>query len=353
MTTNNETKAAATVAGNKKGSPTLKIELTFEELLASRWNASYGLPLDPDYLKDLAADIKRNELLHPVTLIKNKTGPGYHILAGVKRVAALKLLRGEKSGLANGEYRVRNDLDEGNPQCFDVSAAENQVRRNASPYEMARYVRRLIEEEGVDQGHVSKTLKLPRATVNRLSKLDEYFPKLPESWQKNLKYSHGPGMQEFKPAITFSHWYEVAGVIKEVNVISEIREFLDKAHDEEWSTRELKSQLSELDLAQGKPVSSNPADGAGTTDKPATAKKDPKIDPISKANSAYKGVGKVLNLLKDIDGVEQAVQLLQEAAELIGQRLGLLNEEKEARKAERAKSKAKGPKTKAKEGTEE
>ena len=95
MNTENENQSSTVVL--RKGGAELKVELTFEELIRSCWNVSYDLPLDDAYIKDLAADIKHNGLLHPVTLIKNKTGPGYFILAGVKRVAALTLLRGEKS----------------------------------------------------------------------------------------------------------------------------------------------------------------------------------------------------------------------------------------------------------------
>ena len=101
-------------------------------------------------------------------------------------------------------------------------------------------------------------------------------------------------------------------------------------------------------------------EGAGAqaeAEKPAAAKSPASIDPIATVNRAYKSVGKAFGLLDGVDGVEQVVQLLREAAELINQRLGLLKDEKAmrkaAKKAERAKGKAaKGPKAKDEEGTE-
>ena len=334
----NDTKKTATGTPGAKRKEEIKIDLTFDELLASRWNASFGLALDDDYIKDLAADIKRNELLHPVTLVKNKSGPGYYILAGVKRVAALKLLRGEKSGLANSEYRVRMDLDEANPRCFDVSASENQLREESSPQAMARFVRRLIQEQGLDQDRVAKTLKLHRPTVNRLVKLDECFTALPGSWQRDLMRRYRPGMQVEKPAITFSHWYEVAGVIKETNVVSEIRNFLDEAHDEEWSTRQLKRKLEDLDLSTYKSNASPAVNESGAAKQLPAAAQASKPDEISLATSAHKALLRALDLLKKIQAFDQVLPQLQEAEEFIKQGLGVMNEEEKARKAESKKA---------------
>ena len=357
---NNETGNQENATAKKNSVIDLKIELTFDELLPSKWNASYGLPQDTDYINDLAGDIKRNDLLHPVTLIKNKTGPGYYILAGVKRVAALTLLRGEKSGLANGEYRVRMDLDETNPRCFDVSASENQLREEASPQAMARFVRRLIQEQGLDQDRVAKTLKLHRPTVNRLVKLDECFAALPGSWQRDLQRRYRPGMQVEKPAITFSHWYEVAGVIRETNVVSEIRDFLDKAHNEEWSTRQLKRELEGLDLAAYKSNPNPTVHKPGAAEQPTATAQSSKPDEISLATRAHKALLKALDLLKQIHAFEQVLPPLQEAEEFIKQGLGVMSEEEKARKAEekaarkaaKKAERAKGSKAETKEDSE-
>ena len=73
--------------------------IPFSQIEVSIWNRSRGITLDDGYITELAEDIKRNGLLHPVTLVKTVDGTGYRIVAGANRVAALRKLRGDDSGL--------------------------------------------------------------------------------------------------------------------------------------------------------------------------------------------------------------------------------------------------------------
>ena len=350
----NESEAKKT--GPKKKKNELKVAIPFGKLRISKYNRSYNMPADPDYVTLLAEDIDRNGLIHPLILVPWQDGTGYDIVAGANRMRALEGLRGKDSGLVDGEFVVRYDLTETDPRCFELSVAENQHRRDPSPYELAVYVARLISEEQIDQIKVSKVMRLPRPTINRLKGLNDWWAELPESWQKDLKTAPRAASDEPAPVITFSHWYMASAAFDDRSG-PELRKLLDRARDEEWSTRELKRQLDEFDPAV---ESAAQVEGAGTQAeavKPATAKSPASIDPIATVNRAYKSVGKAFGLLDGVDGVEQVVQLLREAAELINQRLGLLKDEKAmrkaAKKAERAKGKAaKGPKAKDEEGTE-
>ena len=335
----NDTAAGNASPKKKMKKEDLKIAIPFSKLRISRWNRSYNMPPDQDYIKILAEDIDRNGLIHPLILVPWKDGAGHDIVAGANRMRALEGVRGKDSGLADGEFTVRFDLTETDPRCFELSVAENQHRREPSSYELAVYVARIISEEKIDQIKVSKVMRLPRPTINRLVALNTWWAELPESWQKDLKTSPRVASDEPAPVITFSHWYMTSAAF-DGSSGPELRKLLDRARNEAWATRELKRQLDGFDLAAESAAQSNNVDGQTNTDKPATAKKEAKIDPISTATRAYKGVGKVWELLDSIGGFDQAIPMLKEVAELINQRLGLLNEEKAARKAAKKAEKA-------------
>lgn len=356
MKTNNDNEPTADNTSAKKRKGDIKIALPFGKLRISRFNRSYNMPPDQEYITILAEDIARNGLIHPLILVPWKDGTGHDIVAGANRMRALEGSRGKDSGLADGEFTVRFDLTESDPRCFELSVAENQHRREPSPYELAVYVARLISEEKIDQIRVSKVMRLPRPTVNRLVALNTWWAELPESWQKDLKTSPRVASDEPAPVITFSHWYMTSAAF-DGSSGPELRKLLDRARNEAWATRELKRQLDGFDLAAESAAQSNNVDGQTNTDKPATAKKEAKIDPISTATRAYKGVGKVWELLDSIGGFDQAIPMLKEVAELINQRLSLLKEEKDARKAAKkaekaAKGKTKDPKAETKELSE-
>ena len=338
---NNEPTVDNTSAKKKKGD--IKIALPFGKLRISRFNRSYNMSPDQDYINILGDDIGRNGLIHPLILVPWADGTGYDIVAGANRMRALEGLRGKDSGLADGEFTVRFDLTESDPRCFELSVAENQHRREPSPYELAVYVARLISEEQIDQIKVSKVMRLPRPTINRLVALNTWWAELPESWQKDLKTSPRVASDEPAPVITFSHWYMTSAAF-DGSSGPELRKLLDRARNEAWPTRELKRQLDGFDLATESAAQSNNANDQTQTEKPATGKQAAKVDPISTATRAYKGVGKVWELLDSIGGFDQAIPMLKEVAELINQRLGLLKEEKEshkaAKKAEKAAKKA-------------
>lgn len=347
----NKSEAEAKKTGPKKKTKDLKVAMPFAKLRISKYNRSYNLPTDQDYIKILAEDIARNGLIHPLILVPWKDGTGHDIVAGANRMRAMEGLRGKDSGLADGEFIVRYDLTETDPRCFELSVAENQHRREPSSYELAVYVARIIEEEKIDQIKVSKVMKMPRPTINRLLALNTWWAELPESWQKDLRTSPRVASDEPAPVVTLSHWYMVSAAFDGCSG-PELRKLLDRAHAEQWSTRELKRQLDEFDPAAESAARVESAEGQTQADQPATTKKSAKTDPIAAVGRAYRGVCKAFDLLDGIDGVEQVVQMLREAAELINQRLGMLKDAKATRKAAKKAERAKGSKAETKEDAE-
>jgi ParB/RepB/Spo0J family partition protein len=267
------------------------VVLRFSTLTISRWNRSFGSAPDVAYVKELAADIKRNGLLHPLTLVKASEGEGYCIVAGAHRFAALKQLRGEDSSIEQSEFRIIADMDDASEKCLAVSLAENHHRRASSTYEMATYVKRLIGELGVDQGRVAKQLRLDRQKVNRLTKLADCFGSLPERWQKDLSCSPDAyGSCDY--AVSFSHWSAVAAQITETAITPLVTSLLDKAHKERMSTRDLSKALKEamsVPAEGAEPEATEPAKAARQDAKPA--------NPPTPAETAVRLIRQALEIL--------------------------------------------------------
>lgn len=260
-TADTPTEPTETTTG-KKHSQAEQVAVPFSEVHISKWNRSFGGQPDEKYIKDLASDIKRNGLIHPITLVTSKSGESSSaILAGANRLWALRKMRGDDSGLMEGEYVARTDITEEDPRCLDISLSENRHRRQPSVIETARYVNRLLQQEHVDQKKLAPKLHLRREAVNRLSKLVQCFDQLPESWQEQL--SRSPSQEDADaPAITLSHWVEVAGVLGENKVTPHVKGVLENAVNERWSTRDLRKAVRE---SADSPTGSHSLQSEGTS----------------------------------------------------------------------------------------
>ena len=316
--------------------------IPFSQTEISRWNRSCGLPADVAYIKVLAADIKRNGLLHPVTLVRTPDGTGYRIVAGANRVAALKELRGDDAGLMQSEFKVRDDLNEDSERCLAVSIAENHHRRQSSVYETACYVERLITGLGVDQGKLGRMLGLDRPKVNRLQKLVECFGQLPEGWRTDLNTS--PTSEISGVVITFSHWYEAASRIDDHPLTPEVIGVLTCAHDEQWSTRQLRRALKKA-LSDKPDGEAEAAAGRDAPEDSTTAAPGPKSNPVELLKSAARYLrevgeslggelaGDATELVKyadSVDAIATKLEALRKAA-----KRGQAEAEKATKKAEK------------------
>jgi len=300
-----EATAGALKSGNGHKVDTYLIP--FNQMEISKWNRSCGIPADDQYVQALAEDIKRNGLLHAITLVKTVDGAGYRIVAGANRVAAFKALRGADAGLMQSEFKVRDDLNEDSDKCLAVSIAENHHRRASSVWETACYVDRLTKELGVDQGKLARMLGLDRPKVNRLQKLAECFGQLPESWRKDLNTS--PTSDTTGVVVSFSHWYEVAGLIKDDPLTPDILDVLTCAHDEQWPTRQLRRALKKAlhetpDADATEETAGRDATEAGASNVPAA-----KSNPVELLKTAVR----YIRMAGGFFGVDQAA----DAAELV------------------------------------
>ncbi len=303
-------KSTASDSANTSGTKARKnkeVILPFSTVSISKWNRSFAAKPDGDYIKKLAADIKHNDLLHPLTLVVSKSGKTAHaVLAGANRLWALINLRGDASGLMEGEYVIRDGLTEEDPRCLDISLSENDHRRQPSVIETARYVDRLLKEEHVDQTKLAPKLHLGRKVVNRLSRLARCFEQLPETWQSDL--SKSPSQEDQKvPVITLSHWEEVAGAIDDNAIIPSVKDVLESAAKEHWSTRDLRKALVKAADPNAAKTPGDPSDESDQTQPGTTDPKKRVVSPLHMVEKALESILAASEAIKNAMPVEAKI----------------------------------------------
>lgn len=345
QTTKEQTNTAGADKADAKKNP--EIKLCDPEI--SPFNRSYDAELDADYVKQLAADVEANGLVNPVSLVWHKKSGRWVIVAGAHRVAALTLLRGKDGILKESEFRIIDGLDADDPRCFDISMADNRHQRGMSLYELAMYVRRVVEELKLDQGRVADALGLSRPQVNRLMMLAKHWDELPESVKSDFRKARYSG-SENQPVLSFSHWYEFVSAFQKAGVNDEVRALMEQALAERWSTRQVKEAVNlytmggpapaEEQTADGDdapaPNSGNanaipaPIDGKSRETAPAPSKAPKSATPGATCAKVVKALRKAVDLAGDIDGFDEVQAQLQELADLVFQKLTELQESERA-----------------------
>lgn len=310
--------AAKTKNVNKKRKAA-EVALPFSKLQVSKWNRSFDAEPDEAYVDELMKDIKRNGLIHQLTLVKSGTDDAsYAILAGANRYWAMRKLRGDESGLREGEYIVRTDVQGDDPRCLDISLSENGHRRQSSVIETARYVDRLLEQEHVDQSKLARKLHLRREVVNRYPKLVRSFDQLPESWKKDLSLSPD-GTEKTRPVITASHWVEVAGAVEDGEITPEVKAIMEDAAKDRRSTRDLRNALKQAQPKDDGETS--PQEPATTTDAEDGANGDQSqssqgtVDPRNLVGRALKAIQAAVVATKE--SMPDQAKLLGQAAKKV------------------------------------
>lgn len=128
---------------------------------------------NPEELTELSESIKEHGILQPL-IISEKSGGGYELIAGERRLRAAKL-----AGLATVPCLVKEMADQ---EKLEVALIENIQRADLDPVEEAFAYRRLVEEFGLTQQEVADKVGKSRPAVANSIRLLE----LPEEVQAAL-----------------------------------------------------------------------------------------------------------------------------------------------------------------------
>ncbi|HBF67993.1 MAG TPA: chromosome partitioning protein ParB [Firmicutes bacterium] len=135
---------------------------------------------DKESLNELAESIRIHGLIQPI--IVNKMDDGYMIIAGERRYRACKLC-----GLTSVDAIVKNYT---NKQISEISIIENLQREDLNPVEIAKGIRKLMEEYGLTQEKVAERLGKPRSAIANSVRILSLYPEVLELVEKG-KVSFG------------------------------------------------------------------------------------------------------------------------------------------------------------------
>lgn len=135
---------------------------------------------DKESLNELAESIRIHGLIQPI--IVNKMDDGYMIIAGERRFRACKIC-----GLNQIDAIVKNYT---NKQISEISIIENLQREDLNPVEVAKGIKKLMEEYGLTQEKVAERLGKPRSAIANSVRILSLYPEVLDLVEKG-KVSFG------------------------------------------------------------------------------------------------------------------------------------------------------------------
>lgn len=136
---------------------------------------------DKDSLNELAESIKLHGLIQPI--IVNKMPDGYMIIAGERRFRAAKIC-----GLNEIDAIVKSYTEK---QVAEISIIENLQREGLNPVELARGIKRLMDEFGLTQEKVAERLSMGRPSVTNTLRILSLYPEVLEMVEKGkISFGH-------------------------------------------------------------------------------------------------------------------------------------------------------------------
>lgn len=136
--------------------------------------------IEDSKIQELANSIRESGLIYPLLVRKSiksgSDGPVYELIAGERRLRALRLL-GEKEAPA-----IIKDV--GDRDALGLALIENLQREELNPMEQAAAYQRLMTEFGLTQEQVSTSVGKDRATVANTVRLLKLAPPVQEEVAK-------------------------------------------------------------------------------------------------------------------------------------------------------------------------
>ena len=118
---------------------------------------------DEQGLKELADSIRENGVFQPILVRKRKTGQGYELVAGERRLRASKL--------AGKDSIPAIVVDFNDKQMMEISLLENIQRKDLTPIEEAEAYDQLIRKLGYTQDELGKRIGKSRSNVTNILRL--------------------------------------------------------------------------------------------------------------------------------------------------------------------------------------
>jgi len=136
---------------------------------------------DKDSLNELADSIRLHGLIQPI--IVNETLDGYMIIAGERRYRAAKIC-----GLKEINAIVKQYTEK---QVAEIAIIENLQREDLNPVEVARGIKRLMDEYGLTQEKVAERIGKSRSAVANSIRILTLYPEVLDLIEKGkISFGH-------------------------------------------------------------------------------------------------------------------------------------------------------------------
>ncbi len=160
---------------NQTGNQTVELsKLTASKANVRRVESEAGLT-------ELVASIRAHGLLQNLTVRPNEKGK-YEVVAGARRLAALRTLANEKGSGWTKKSPIPVLILEGHNDT-EISLAENTVRQNMHVADQVEAFRKLIEDDAMTPEQVADRFGISTMTVRRRIKLAKVSPRIMDEFR--------------------------------------------------------------------------------------------------------------------------------------------------------------------------
>ena len=136
---------------------------------------------DKESLNELAESIRIHGLIQPIVV--NEMPDGYMIIAGERRFRACKIC-----GLKEIDAIIKNYS---NKQIAEIAIIENLQREDLNPVEVAKGIKKLMDEYGLTQEKVAERLGKSRSAIANSIRILTLYPEVIELIEKGkISFGH-------------------------------------------------------------------------------------------------------------------------------------------------------------------
>lgn len=139
---------------------------------------------DEENLASLANSIREHGILQPLVIIRSRTGKGYELIAGERRLQAAVL-----AGLSTVPVIIR----QANEQLqLELALIENLQRDDLTPLEAADGYRQLVDDFGLSHEEIAEMMGRSRTSVSNILRLLKLSAAVRKALQKGeISEGHG------------------------------------------------------------------------------------------------------------------------------------------------------------------
>lgn len=188
--------------------------MKLRDIKVSKQNARTILNEEPEEIQNLSESIKSTRLIDRISLRNNKGV--YEVVAGQRRLKALKMAFGEDYDLPESDYVV---LEVSDDDAYMISLMENIHRKEFSPMDLNKaYL--YLNKEGHKDKEIAKIIGVTPHRLKRLASLSTDSNKIPD--EAKVELSKPTDESKF----TDSHWAKIAEKTDDPDIIKDTVDFI-------------------------------------------------------------------------------------------------------------------------------